>query len=278
MERVATGITLNRHGVRIALALICLLAIFPMRALVATALYSVTSRVLDDTTTEGLDVVPVSGESLPAYNRALTLLARAALWDPGNADYPKALSKLYMRLGTWAEIMEGMGEKLPEGMLPGKEAQERAEALLKRAIELEPANPDYHLALGQWYARAGRAGYDQELQRAVELYPENSPLRFAVAIQYLLAKENGKALEQAKILAARDDSYILLNVTERELQRARRTEFYRAFLAKSYLFQSLEITWRATNKNVNAIKSMVPDDPDARETAQLFFELKGVEE
>lgn len=146
-----------------------------------------------------------------------------------------------MRLGTWTEVMEGEGEKLPEGALPGKEAQERADALLRRAIDLEPANPDYHLALGQQYAVSRRTGYDQELQRAVELYPENSPLRSAVAMQYLLVKENGKALEQAKILAARDDSYILLNETEREHQRERRTEFYRAFLAKSYLFQSWKL-------------------------------------
>lgn len=278
MGRVTTGITLNRNGARIAFALVCLLAVLPLRTLVATVLYGAATRVLDDTTTEGLDVVPVSEESLPAYNKALTLLGRAASWDPGNAAYPKALSDLYLRLGTWTEIMEGIGEKLPEGMLPGKEAQARAETLLKKAIDLEPANPDYHLALGQWYAGTGRTAYEQELQRAVELYPENSPLRFAAAMQYLLVKENAKALEQAKILAARDDSYILLNARVRELQREHRTEFYRAFLAKSYLFQAMEITWRATNKDVSAVKSMVPDNPDAREAVQLFFELKGVEE
>lgn len=88
MERGRSGVTANRRGTRIVLALVCLLAVFPVRTLVATALYGMTLRVLDDTTTEGLDAFPVSEESLVSYRTSLSLLSQAARWTRETPPIP----------------------------------------------------------------------------------------------------------------------------------------------------------------------------------------------
>ena len=256
----------------------CVFMILPFRTLVAETLSGKVGRVLDDRSTEGMDTVGISNETLPQYQQAIDLLRSAASWDPGKAEYPKALSELYGRLGTWAEVMEGMGEKLPEAALTGRDAQQRSEVFLKRAIALEPSNPDYHFAMGQVQAGKHASLKVDELEKAVQLYPINSPLRYAVAMQYLNLGEKVKALEQARILAANDDSYRQTKTIETQTMQKRRNEGYIAFLVNNYLSRALEIAWKATDRDIEAIKRTIPDNSDAREVARMFYELKGIEE
>ena len=51
--------------------------------------------------------------------------------------------------------MEFLKAPLPANALPSREAFERAVQCLEKAASLEPANPDYHLALGLLYDKVG---------------------------------------------------------------------------------------------------------------------------
>jgi hypothetical protein len=261
-----------------ALAVIAFLIQYPVRTLVADVLYGMVPRILDDKTTEELDVVPLSAESMALYQKAAALLNQAVLWDGGNAVYPKALSELYQKMGTWSEVMEGVGERLPVATLAGREARQRAEIFLKMAIALEPSNPDYHLALGA-VAQADKPAslYPNELEKTVQLYPKNSSLRYAVAMHYLLYGDKGNALEQANILSGSDDSYLLPKTVASLAIRERRSEAYLSFLANSYLAKAFEIAWRSSDNNVALVKAMAPEGQEAKDTLQLFFESKGID-
>ncbi|MBI3756321.1 MAG: hypothetical protein HY265_09190 [Deltaproteobacteria bacterium] len=235
-------------------------------------------HILDDESTEYLDVKTISGDTIPSYMEAIKSLEKAVIFAPSKSIYHKALSDIYAKLGMWAEAMENMNAPLPAEALSSKKAFEAATGYLKTAINLEPTNPDYHLALGQFYdmSNGNISLAEKELAKALAAYPVNAPLRYAVARQHLLMGRKGDALEQARILANIDDGYIIPESIEKKLMAERRTSYYLSRLSGSYLFKALEIAWRVS-KDPEVVKGIAPDNPDAKEVLELFLEWKGIE-
>ena len=264
----------------LCLLLIGILLSFPVRDLMADYYYRRVAYVLDDKSTEYLDVQTISANTLANYTAATGYLKKAAFLVPSRSVYYWALADIYVRLGKWAESMNAVNAPLPANVLSSKEAFENSIRYLKMAISREPANPDYHLALGQLYDEtddSGGALSEKEFAKALALAPVNASLRYAVAEQHLLADRKGDAIEQAGILAGIDDSYILPESIQKTLISERRTPAYLSRLYRSYLFKALEIAWRAS-KDIEVVKGIAPDNPDAKEVVQLFSEWKGIEE
>jgi len=262
-----------------AVCLVGLLLMFPLRALVADHYYRGVADLLDDKNTEGRDLVELSEASLPAYEDAVSSLDSAARLNPSKAIYHKALSEIYARLGLWSEAMTAMTAPLPAGARSSHDAYEAASAQLGEAISLQPASADYHLALSRiQQARRDFPGGNRELELAAGLNPGNAEVRFGVAMQYLLAGQRDKALRHAKVLAALDDSYIIFESPQKKLVLERKPASYLLMLSRSYLFKALEIAWRASDKDLKALRTMVPDNDEAREVLRLFLEAKGIGE
>lgn len=248
---------------------------YPVRTLTADVLQHMATRALDDPATEYLDALVMSEDNLPAYRKAADLLEYAAALDSTNSAYPRALAEIYDRVRIWATALEKMNTALPKGAGSSEQVKKEAETMLKKTIRLEPANPESHFTLGQFYADIGVPAYDQELQKAVSLYPENSAIRYFVAMEYLLMGDNDKALEQATMLAEKDDSYKLYDDDEStQFKRDRRLPGYLARLERSYLFKALEIAWRASGRDEAAVRRIMPSNEDAQQTMMLFLEQR----
>jgi tetratricopeptide (TPR) repeat protein len=171
--------------------------------------------------------------------------------------------------------MQSLKAGVPASALSGRDAADRAFFHLRQAIKLEPTNPDYHLALGRLYD-TGRGDPNLaagELRKAVDAFPVNAPLRYSVAMQYLLTGRNGDALEQARRLARLDDSYILRKSEYHTDMIERQTPGYLSMLAGSYLYSALEIAWRVS-RDPEVVKGIAPDNPDADRVVQLFLASK----
>lgn len=254
---------------------------FPVRALMADYYYNRVEHVLDDKSTDYLDVQPISADTMSNYINAIKYMENAAALVPSRSVYLKALSGIYSKLGRWAVNMESLKAQLPEKAVSGKEAFENAHKYIDKAISLEPTNPDYHLALGKLYDEklSDSLLAEREFKKALLAYPVNAPLRYAVARHYLLTGRKGDALEQARILAGIDESYTFSDPEsiEAKLMAERRTPAYLSKLYRSYLFGAFEIAWRVS-EDKDVVKGMAPDNPDAREVVRLFLEWKGVEE
>lgn len=231
---------------------IAFLLSFPVKAFIADYHYNRVSAILDNKSTDYLDVKDMSAGAMPDYLAAIKSLEKAVNLHPATSVYYKALSDVYTKLGIWADTMESINEALPTNALSSKVAYEHAANYLKTAVSLEPTNPDYHLALGQLYDIIGADSplSEKELTRAINAYPVNAPLRYAVAGHYLLTGRKGDALEHAGVLAKLDDSY---------------------------LFNALEIAWRSSG-DPEVVKGIAPENPDARTAVELFFEWRGIEE
>lgn len=245
---------------------------FPVRDLAAGYFYSRVAAILDDETTEGRDVVPISAKSMPAYLKAIASLETAAAIAPSRALYQAAIADLYTRLGTWSETMQSLKAKLPADAPTGKEAADKALLQLKRAVALEPTNPDYHLALGRLYdtTQSDPNLAATELRKAVNAFPVNVPLRYSAAMHHLQTGRKGDALENARLLAKQDDSYILQDPEFKTDMIERQTPGYLSMLAGSYLYAALDIAWRAS-KDPEVVKGIAPDNPEAARVVQLFL-------
>lgn len=252
------------------------LLLFPIRMLMADYYYNRVSGILDDKSTEQMDLLVISGETILNYNQSIKSLEKAAALDPSNSVYFKALAEIYIKLGKWAEIMQMVGAELPQEAVSVEDANKNAVKYLRRAILLEPTNPDYHLALGKLYhVTTGDIWHSgKELSRAAYAYPVNAPLRYVIANHYLLSGMKGEALEHARILAAVDDSYYMPDSARGTLDAERRTPEYLSRITGSYLFKALEIAWRVS-KDPQVIKGIAPDNSEAKEAARLFLEGKG---
>lgn len=263
-----------------ALSLLALVMIsFPVRDLAAEYCYGRVPGILDDETTEGLDVVPISEKAMLAYLRAIDSLEKAAAISPSSALYQKALAILYLQIGKWSETMQSLKASLPPGAPGGREAADKALFHLRRAAALEPTNPDYHLALGRLYDADRRdpnlaAG---ELHKAVNAYPVNVPLRYSVAMHYLLSGRKGDALEQSRLLGNLDDSYILRKPEHKADIIERETPEYLSMLTGSYLYSALEIAWRAS-QDPAVIKGIAPDNSEAARVVQVFLAARRIDE
>jgi tetratricopeptide (TPR) repeat protein len=184
-----------------------------------------------------------------------------------------------VKLGKWAEVMEMMNAPLPEGAWSSRQAYERARDRLEQAVALEPSNAEYHLALGQLSGIAGNAdGMDRSFERAVSFAPRNSPLRYVIAQEYLLAGRHESAARHARILAEQDDSYRIADSARKRILAERDLPAYRLHLQRSYLYRSLEILWRTGRQDQAELRMLCDGDTGAREVVRLFLEEKGLEE
>ncbi|MBA4373825.1 MAG: hypothetical protein C0402_13315 [Thermodesulfovibrio sp.] len=262
----------------VALLFLALLS-FPARVLIADHYYGRVSGLLDDPATEGLDVKPLLPETLPDFLAAIRSLETAHSFSPSRALYPKALSELYSRLGRWAEAMELLGAPLPPNAVPKHLAFEKTFYYLQRAITLEPANADFHLALGHHYDTVLKdtPSAEDEYQKAVAAFPVSVGVRNAVATRYLQTGRKGDALEQARMIAALDESYILEDLPQKADIIQRRPHWYVQRLYSSYLFRALDIAWSVT-PDPKVVSGITPNTPEAQEVLKAFMEWKGIEE
>jgi O-antigen ligase len=269
-------ITLTR-SVIILLGL--LLLSFPAASLVADSHFSQVARLLDDPATDYLDRKPLTLATLPDYLAAATAARQAYDREPGRALYAATLAEQYARLGRWATALATPETPLP-ATVPGRDHSFRqAEQFLHTAIMREPTNPDYHLALADIYEsyRKEPVKADAELTLAARAFPINGAVQNAVAMHYLLAGRMDKALTQARHLAKIDDSYILRESPQKADILAQMPRYYRDTIYRSYLFNALEIAWRAS-RDPRIVKSLVPDAPlEAALVFVTFMESKGVE-
>ena len=263
----------------VALPLAGLFLYLPVRSLLADAHYRQVGRILDDRTTEELDVLPVGADTVPSYLTAVASLKRAAALEPSRSLYPQTLADLYARLGEWATTMESLKAPVPAGVPSGKEALALAVAESLRAIALDPASPDLHLSLGTLYAAidGDLVRADAQILLALAAHPANVQLRHAAAMIYLLAGSKARALEQARVLANLDDSYRIADSAQKTYQIERRTRPYLLRLKDSYLFRALEIAWRAS-EDIDLVKGLAPHNDDAQAVVQVFLEWKGLEQ
>lgn len=273
---------LDVRGARIAAvltaALTLLLVSYPGRMFVADYWFGSISGILDDKGTEELDAVDISVETLPDYQRAMDRLRSASNMNPSQAIYRKTLADIHSKLGRWSQATAATGSEPPPGVESVKEAFEAAAVELRAAISLDPVNPNYHFAMGMLLDSmgAGPELSEKEFEKAAYAFPVNAPLRYAIAQHYLVTGRLGLALEQARMLASIDDTYIMPDSYESALAAERDTQAYRVRLTRSYLFAALDIAWRAS-KDVRVVKGIAPDTSEAKEVVRLFFELRGVE-
>lgn len=252
----------------------CVLLSFPVRDFMADGYYRKLETLLDDPATEGLDVVPISEKSMPAYLAAIDSLKKAASIEPSCSRYPAGLADLYQRIGNWTKIMKALNAPLPATIIPSDTAFGEAFGHLQRAIFLEPTQPDYHLSLGMLYDQTGEPEKAVgEFQKAARAYPGNAPLRYAIAMHSLVSGRQGDALEHARVLAAIDDSYILRESYQKADLLERQPPGYLAMIRSSYLYGALEIAWRVC-PDPDVIKGIAPSTTDSTPVVQLFLSSK----
>ena len=108
-------------------------------------------------TTAELDVKPIAADTMPSYLRGRRFPEESRRARAVAIGLPAgAVGSLRHAGGLGAD--DGVAERArcPRAPSPGKQALALAVAEAKRAIALEPTNPDLHLALGRLYAAAGR--------------------------------------------------------------------------------------------------------------------------
>lgn len=270
------------HGIRrevVVIAATLLLLIHPIRILLGGWMYWEGFQRLDDPATDYSDVQDLSEGTFPRYVEAIGWIERAISLDPGSAEYRRALSDIKTRMGIWAESLQLLHIRPPADTQSAGRAFADAANAIEVAIQDDPASSKYHLARGRLAATMGDFVLaDREYRRALLAYPVNVPVRYAVASEYLAAGQKARALEQAKVLIRLDDSYRLPDTAGRENVLERRGPSYMARLSSSYLYKALEIIWRASDRNLDDVRSSVPDNEEARDVLELFLDSKGIDE
>lgn len=250
----------------------------PVAFFIAELRFSSIETILDNKTTEVLDTKNITTRAMPDYLKAVEMLKRASALEPSRAQYHRSLGDYYMKLGKWAQGKEQIGLPLPQGALSSKDAYESAMAELKQAIELEPADPDHHLAMGTLLdaMKADPALSEKEYERAAQAFPVNAPLRYAIIQQYVNTGRSGAALEHTRILALIDDTYKLSDKVDKKEILETRPRYYLTKISKSFLFYALEIAW-SVSKDVQVVKGIVPENDEAKVVSEYFFELNNID-
>lgn len=117
------------------------------------------------------------------HEQGLALIQKAISLDPNHSSFHTALG-----------LMEGGGTG----------ATKAGDSELKKAIELNPKDPNARLAYAQTLARNGDLpGSQQQVESAVKIAPQNLQARIVLAQLYLAQKDQGKA-EQTLIQTVTD--------------------------------------------------------------------------
>ena len=272
-----TPVTRKSYWIAILL-LGTLLLYVPASSFLADYHYERITSILDDPATDYLDLKPLLPATLPEYLEAVKAAEKAYSLEPGHALYAATVAEHYNRLARWASAMEQPGVPLPSGTPEKGNSFRQAERYLQAAIAREPTNPDYHLALADIYEvyRNDSAKVDLELKLAADAFPFNGAVRNAVAMHYLLAGKKDEALAQARLLAQKDDSYILSESPQKADILERMPQWYIDMLCRSYLYSALEIAWRVT-RDPEVLQSMPPESKEAQLVLEAFIDNKGIE-
>lgn len=262
-----------------AVLLAALVCTFPARMLAGELCRHAGLAAIEESDSERRIHVDVSAETLAQYLRAIQFI-RVAHWaQPLRSDYLVILSELRAKLWIWTETMRGVGEVVPSDLLGRSMGKYEAAVLMRKAIACDPSNAGNHLALGRLLQQAAdRHGAKKHFEIAANLFPANAAIRYQVSKAYAMMGDNDQALRHAQILAARDDSYYVLDTKRERLLRELQPTAYRTVLARSYLYQAYELAWMTSNRDLKTLRNMTPDRDDARDVLSLFFELKGIEE
>lgn len=108
------------------------------------------------------------------------------------------------------------------------------------------------------------------LQKSAAIAPSRSLYQRALAMHYLSTGKKGDALEQARVLAKIDDSYIIEDSLQKAYILERQPPGYISRITGSYLFGALEIAWRVS-KDPDVVKGIAPDTPDAAPVVRFFI-------
>ncbi len=269
----------QKHLLIAAVIATVFLLVYPCKVLLADYYFARARNILTKQAVGNPDTAEISETTLPAYREAIESLRKSTGLVPSRPIYWKSLFDIYLRLAKWASVMEITKGALPPDAFSKEEAFKKAEESMRIAIALDPLNPDYRLAFARFWGAAdgSREKAVRELHLAVEAAPMNAPLRYELALRYLLLGDKDNALEHARVLARIDESYRLYNDPAGPSAAPRRDSWYVSHLAGSYLAKSMEISWRASGKKINQVRSIVPDNPDAQQALLLFLESKGIE-
>ncbi len=120
-------------------------------------------------------------------DKAIQVLAEAAMAEPDNAAVPVLLTKLLMRQGRHADALAVLAA-LPAPLRSGGEVRR-----LHTHLEV--------------IAAAGGEGTDADLDAALALDPDDQAARFALAARRVVADDYGAALEQLAELERRAPDY-----------------------------------------------------------------------
>ncbi len=250
----------------------------PVTGLIADRRYAAIATILDDKKTEELDVVTLLPETAPAYLAALQAALSAHSLEPSRPLYSWTTAEIATRLGRWTDAMEMLKIPLPPGMPSRDQSFGIALEQLRKMIAAEPTSSDAHLALADlqenWRKDSGATV--SSLTRAIKASPYNATIRLAVARNHLAAERTGDALEQVRLLAKMDDSYLLSESPRKAATLERRPSWYINYLYKSNLYAALELSWRITRDPL-VVKGLVPEHPEAKNVLQAFVDAKGFE-
>lgn len=270
-----------RRAASIALALSVVAAwliIYPVNNLRAAYYYEKASRALIALENEDPEApAAITTENIGRYAGVEGIIRNAASFRPMRSLYYRDIAVLDLKIAKWAETMSALNEPLPAGFDGERAFFTKGMEAARQAISREPTNADYHLLLGRAYDGASNdpARSEAEMKRALAAWPINAERRFSIAMHYLLTGRLGDAIEQARILAEIDDSYVIADSVRKRLFMESRSPEYLGILYQSYLFKALEITWRASH-DAEAVKGITPPTADAKEVLDQYLYWKGL--
>lgn len=255
-----------------------LLFSFPLRTILSAYFVYRANVSITDADTGESSVKPITSETILDYGEALKYLDFARKFAPGDSRIFKDSSELRARLAKWKEIVTALKGGEDYGNLVTDGEHLMAIKDIRKAISLEPTNPEYHLALARLYAGSpeAEAFAKSELDAAVKAYPVNASLRQAVAGRYLLAGMKGEAIAEARALARLDVIYLVPEYIKGTIyEEAWRAENIRR-IYRSYLFAAFELAWRASGDK-DVVSGISPDNPEAKEVLDVFLEWRDIE-
>lgn len=254
----------------------------PITGLLSEYYQAKAYRILDDKETDYLDQKAVSMDTLPDYTAAIRSLETAIALSPSRANYHSDLSGLHAKVANFLDYAEETAGAGANG-LKKADSYKTAVSHMKEAIGLRPLNPYYHFTLGELYdeTTASNGLAVKEFDAALSAFPINAPLRYSVTRHYLFSNRPEKAVKEAKILAAIDDTYVIADPEQWSRDRLVNSPGYREKLLQSYLAIAFDITWRASDYNLSAVKAIIPPPdthPQADDVYQMFLEANELDD
>ncbi|MCF7916289.1 MAG: hypothetical protein K9L61_00740 [Candidatus Omnitrophica bacterium] len=128
----------------------------------------------------GKEELIIVSEKINYYNQVIDLLSKAIIYNKGNAKY-------------YAKKADYLFDVSQEGLSQKINSKDNPDYLYKKAIQLNPADFEYHLRLGWFYAQINQNEAIKELKKAIKLYPVNYQSYLYLAKYYIKIKNNEAA-------------------------------------------------------------------------------------